>query len=99
VNEVVASQLTFPNEKGCQFMIVSAKKENNAESIFLLKLMSCSNTSASQNLPYRATIRNKVYGFLIDVEVITLKECEAFIGSFMESSKEDLEIVSACKEK
>ena len=107
VNEVVGIQLTFLNEKACQDMKAIAayerKKENSEESKNLEKsfsrLVSCSNASASQSLPYRATIRNKVYGFLLDIETISLQECITFLDQMITEGKEALEIVSACKAK
>ena len=62
----------------------------------LLKdLFTCSDVSISPSLPYRATIRDKTYGHLIDVESRAMSDCVDFVDGLTNVTI----VVSPCKKK
>ena len=95
VSGVVGVQMTFPTSEGCAGMIQYVRWK--PESKEMLPFIACVGTTISPPLPARATVRNKTYAFLLDIEAITLAECKAFVDGMMNSEgKENLEVAAAC---
>ena len=94
----VAMQMTLPTPDGCSGLL--ALYRSNKEIKEFAKFISCNSTSVSSSLPARATVRNKLYAFLVEVEALTAGECNSATQSMMEGDGgENLEIVAACAVK
>jgi alpha-L-fucosidase len=93
-NNSTIVQIITPNEKACNFM-----KANTLED--MKPFCVCTEVSASNTLPYRATIRNKTHGFVVDLEAKNLLECTAIVDGVLNTKegKASLELVSECKKK
>lgn len=92
-NDNVTYQITFPTSDGCKYMLAGMGDKMDKD---VLKYVSCTSSSVSQSLPYRATVRNKVVDFIFDAETKTLEECNANVASL---EKGGGEIISQCKLK
>jgi hypothetical protein len=98
VSGVPALQIALPNQEGCASMLAVMRQQDPNN--YLISLWSCSANSASASLPTRATVRNKTYAFLLDVEAISMQECKESVDGMMNSKgKDNLEVVSACATK
>jgi len=95
ISGTVAFQIAFPNPDGCKGMLAMVnfdEKSNSMKSFFV-----CTSNSASATLPIRATIRNKVYSFILDLEAINSQECNSFLKGMMNGeAKDNLEVISPC---
>lgn len=94
-SSVVAFQMSFPTPEGCAGMMATLRYK--PESKEMLPFVACVSTSASSSLPARATVRNKTYVFLADVEALSVGACKEFVDGMMNSDgKENLELVAPC---
>lgn len=92
VSGVVGLQITFPTPEGCAGMLSTVR--SNKE---MLPYIACASAPTSPVLPARATVRNKTYVFLVDIEAVSLSECKSFVDSIMNSEgKENLELAAPC---
>jgi hypothetical protein len=98
INQVVGLQLTFPNGAGCDSALkVIIKNDSNND---LQGMLNCTENSSAQTLPFRATTRNIAYGFLVDVESITIFECKELVDGLSKIPEgQNVEIVSPCQKK
>lgn len=95
VSSVVAFQMAFPSQEGCAGMLATLR--HKPESKELLPFFACVDTSASSALPARATLRNRTYAFVFDVEAVSVGECKSFVEGMLKSDgKENLEVVAPC---
>lgn len=92
--DAVVVQMTVPNPDACAFMLKSVPKND-----VMSRLMSCRGESASATLPIRATVRNIPYGFLVDVDAVSIEECSATVDAMVKSGAPNLEIVAPCARK
>jgi hypothetical protein len=98
ISGVVGYQIALPSSDACSGML--GMVDSNEKSKGMKPFFVCSSTSASATLPARATVRNKVYSFIFDVEAINLKECNSVLEGMMASEgKDNLEVVSLCAAK
>ncbi|CAN7467199.1 hypothetical protein LJR175_003113 [Variovorax sp. LjRoot175] len=98
MNGVVSAQFTFPTADGCAFILKLWLKSDDGKDFH--KFSACTESTASQALPFRATLRNKAAGFLYDLETASLTECtEGLSGMLKGSNRENLEVVASCKSK
>ena len=95
---VVALQMTFQTPPGCAGMLATLRYNPSLKE--MLPYFACVDTSVSTALPSHAVVRNKIYSFLVDIEVINLSECKTLVDSMMNSEgKENLEVVAPCKNR
>ncbi len=98
VTGVPAFQVALPNSDGCVGMLATMRTKQGAND--LLAYWSCVDTSASSSLPARATVRNKTYAFVFDIEAISLQECSSFVEAMLNSEgKDNLELVRTCAQR
>ena len=96
VSGVVGLQMTFPSPEGCAGMLSTVRWKSEFKE--MLPFFACVSMTASSSLPARATVRNKTYAFLIDIEAVSLSECKAFVDGMMNSEgKENLEVAAPCE--
>jgi hypothetical protein len=99
MNGVVSAQFTLPTADGCAFILRAWIKSDEAAKE-LHRFWACTESTASQALPFRATLRNKAAGFLYDLETASLTECtEGLNGMLKGSNRENVEVVASCKSK
>ena len=95
VSSVVAFQMAFPSPESCVGMLAALRYKS--ESKEMLPFFACVGTTASSTLPARATLRNKTYAFVVDVETVSVNECKSFVEGMLKSDgKENLEVVAPC---
>ncbi|MDP1989978.1 MAG: hypothetical protein Q8K00_03065 [Syntrophales bacterium] len=106
VNDVVYMQIILPNEKACQntkgTMVFGIGNKYGEESIkSFLNNSSCSDAATSQSLPYQATLRDKVFDYLLDIEFSGPRVCTQILDEMkqQDGSKESFEILSSCAKK
>ena len=97
VSGVVSYQVALPSSEACNVMLRSI--DYNLKTKGMKAHYVCSSTSASATLPFRATVRNKVYSFTFDVEAINLRWCNLAFEGWNDEVKENLEVVSPCAER
>ena len=92
VADVVGLQFTLPSQAVCATAV--------SQSGPAAPMMRCSPVSASQNLPARATLRDKAFGYTYDIEATTQDMCERAVISLTTSPNVgSTELVAACKTK
>ncbi len=103
-SNIVYMQMTLPNSASCvrelfSFRHAFSRELNKQESDELDESATCSSVSASQDLRYRATLRVKQRGYLIDIENLSLFECTEVVNELMDNASEVFEVAVPCKEK
>jgi hypothetical protein len=96
ISGAVAFQMAMPNAQGCSFLLKTAIA--NPKAAAFSNTLRCSLVSASKQLDAIGTIRNKTYNFVVDVEAISVDECQVFIDSVIRSAP-IIEQVAPCKAK
>jgi hypothetical protein len=98
MNGVVSAQFTFPTADGCAFVLKIFLKSEEGKDFH--KFSTCTESTASQALPFRATMRNKAVGFLYDLETLSLADCTQGVSDMLKgSNSENVEVVASCKSK
>lgn len=94
----VAFQMSMPTAQACRWMMARTRADKDMKE--MAEFFSCASTSASLALPTRAIIKNKVHGFMLELEAISLSECKAFVNGMLKAeNRETLELVADCKQK
>lgn len=97
-NDKPVYQVTLPNANGCRAMLSWARNSGDTKS--LTEVMRCTRASVSDQLPYRATIRNTAYDYILDVEANTSADCSSFLdGAMLSDGSDNLELVKDCELK
>lgn len=91
MNGKVVAQVSLPTDQGCRYM---AGQMNKAEPIF-----ACSATSQAAVLPWRATIRNTAYDFVVDIDALVKDDCESFLNSSTKDNEKTIEVLKPCHVK
>ena len=68
LSSTIGLQIVAANENGCKSILANMKEHDKPHSY-------CTDNSASELLPYRMTVRNKPYNFILDLETKTMSEC------------------------
>ena len=94
LSSTIGLQVAATNENGCKSLLANMKEHDKPHSY-------CTANSASELLPYRMTVRNKPYNFILDLETRTMSDCSVLSKEMLESEagKENLELVSPCAKK
>ncbi len=105
-SNIVVMQMTLPNSASCVAELFAiryaiSRELDKQESDELDESATCSSVSVSQDLRYRATLRVKQRGYLIDFETLSLWECTAGVNGVMDmdNASEMFEVAVPCKEK
>lgn len=93
MNDTVAGQFTFPNERGCRFFLDAMSADKNYD------LLKCSDISMSSSLPYRAVIRDTGFNYTLEIETVTHGSCTASVEGAIKDPKEKIEIITPCETK
>lgn len=90
-------QLSYPTSQGCAFVLRSMSSGNDAAKA-AAPSTSCRDVSVSDQLKFRAVMRDTVGAYIFEVETPTLAMCATFIVDVQRQSK-GIEVVSDCKQK
>lgn len=97
ISGIVGLQMTFPSSEGCAVWLQTLSRAEEGKPF--RDFFACTNTSVSASLPYRSTLRNKSYGYLVDTETISLPECIRITDKVKKQHAESIEVVAPCKKK
>jgi hypothetical protein len=93
MNDTVAGQFTYPNERSCRFFLNSLSADKNHD------LMKCSDISASALLSYRAAIRDTAFNYTMEIETMTYFMCATSVEGAIKDSRGEVEIMTPCETK
>lgn len=72
---LVTFQIEMPSGKACAYALQSFRKDATTPGSSFWR---CASKSASDQLPFVATIKNPIYKYALNVETLSLTWCESF---------------------
>jgi hypothetical protein len=76
INSELLSQIEFPKEASCLFMLSSIKESKDPQQRKAAEFVSCNSASASSSLPYSTRVRDRATNTVFNVEYSNIELCE-----------------------